>query len=176
MYFSIAILHLGINPITNLAILPIQYCGGDSLIIKLEQDSAVKKGELIIKYSEMDKETIRAIAHLELINTKIKCSNDTGEVFVRVSDIFYFESVDKSTFIYCEKEVYETELRLYKIVEDFALAGFVQISKSCVLNIKTLDSISPLYNSRMEATLTNGEKVRITRNYLKGIKEALEGI
>jgi len=159
-----------------MAILPIQCCGGDSLIIKLEQDSAVKKGELIVRYSELDKETTRVIAYLELINTKIKCNNNTSEVFIRVSDIFYFESVDKTTFVYCEKDVYETELRLYKVMENFASAGFVQISKSCVLNIKTLDSIAPIFNSRMEATLTNGERVHITRKYLKGIKEALEGI
>ncbi|MCL2387371.1 MAG: LytTR family transcriptional regulator DNA-binding domain-containing protein [Defluviitaleaceae bacterium] len=146
------------------------------MIIKLEQDSAVNKGELIIKYSELDKETIHAIAHLELINTKIKCTSDTSEVFVKISSIFYFESVDKTTFVYCEKNVYETELRLYKVVENFALAGFVQISKSCVLNIRTLDSIAPSFNSKTEATLTNGERVYISRSYLKGIKEALEGI
>ena len=53
--------------------------------------------------------------------------------------------------------------------------GFVQISKSCILNINTLESIRPLFNSRMEATLKNGEKVNINRNYLNGVKNALGG-
>lgn len=51
----------------------------------------------------------------------------------------------------------------------------MQISKSCVLNINALDSIRPLFNSRMEATLKNGEKVNINRNYLNGVKNALGG-
>ena len=148
---------------------------GDSLIITLEQDLAVKKGELIIKYSELDNETIDTINQLKFMNTKIKCSYNTNEVFVRVSDIYYFESVDKTTFVYCEKEVYETNLRLYKVAENFKAAGFVQISKSCVLNIQTLESITPILNSRMEAKLTNGEKIHISRRYQKSIKEALNG-
>ena len=51
----------------------------------------------------------------------------------------------------------------------------MQISKSCILNINTLESIRPLFNSRMEATLKNGEKVNINRNYLNGVKKALGG-
>ncbi|WP_407920378.1 LytTR family transcriptional regulator DNA-binding domain-containing protein [Gottfriedia luciferensis] len=32
-------------------------------------------------------------------------------------DIFYFESVDKKNFIYTDKEVFETALRLYEVEE-----------------------------------------------------------
>ena len=59
--------------------------------------------------------------------------------------------------------------------DDLAHLGFVQISKSCVLNINALDNIKPLMNSRMEATLKNGEKIHINRKYLSGVKQALKG-
>jgi DNA-binding LytR/AlgR family response regulator len=94
---------------------------------------------------------------------------------VNILDIYYIESVDKKTFVYLENAVYRTDFRLYQLKSKLQTYGFVQISKSCILNINVLDSIRPLFNSRMEAALKNGEKVNINRNYLNGVKKALGG-
>ena len=147
------------------------------MIIKLEQDLSVAETEILIKYAVMSKEVERIAAMLQAVDTRIKCSRDGREKIVNISDIYYFESMDKMTFVYCEHEVYRTELRLYQVVADFAHLGFVQISKSCVINIHVLDSITPLLNSRMEATLKNSERLFVTRKYLNNIRQALqEGI
>jgi len=145
------------------------------MIVKLIQDLSKEEVEIVIKYAEMSKDVERIASVLESMGTRIKCSIDGSEKYVNVSDIYYFESVDKMTFVYCEQDVYRTELRLYQIVEDFTHLGFVQISKSCVLNINVLDSITPLLNSRMEATLKNAERLYVSRKYLENIKKALQG-
>jgi len=144
------------------------------MILKLEQDLSVEDIEIRIKYSVMTEDVERITTMLTSATTRILCSQDNGEKLVNVSDIYYFESVDKKTFVYCEKEVYRTALRLYQIAEDYAHLGFMQISKSCILNINVLDSITPLPSSRMEATLKNTERVYVTRKYLENIKRALQ--
>lgn len=144
------------------------------MIVKLEQDLSQKDIEILIKYAKMNKDVERLIAILQSADTRIKCNLENSEKLVNVSDIYYIESVDKKTFVYCEKSVYRTELRLYQLVEDLAHLGFVQISKSCILNINVLESIKPLLNSRMEATLKNGERFYVTRKYLSNIKQALQ--
>ena len=53
----------------------------------------------------------------------------------------------------------------------FPLPG---ISKSCLVNTSFLQSVRPLYNHRLEATLQNGEKLVITRNYIEPLKEKLK--
>ena len=106
---------------------------------------------------------------------QIKCANNNAEQMINILDIYYIESVDKKTFVYLENAVYRTDFRLYQLKNKLQTYGFVQISKSCILNINVLDSIRPLFNSRMEATLKNGEKVNINRNYLIGVKKALGG-
>ena len=142
--------------------------------VKLEKDLSVQGIEIYIKYAEMNKDVERIATMLQSISTRIKCMGEDSEKFTNLADIYYFESVDKVTFAYCEKEVYRTDLRLYQIVDDFAHLGFVQISRACVLNINFLDSITPLLNSRMEATLHNSERLYVTRKYLKDIKLALQ--
>lgn len=145
------------------------------MIVKLEQDLSRKDLEVLIKYASMNKDVERITTLLQSVNTRIKCNIDGSDKLVNASDIYYIESVDKRTFVYCEKSVFRTESRLYQLAEDLAHLEFAQINKSCVLNLKVLDSIKPLLNSRMEATLKNGERLYITRKYLNNIKQALQG-
>lgn len=143
--------------------------------IKTEQDLSCDEIEITIKYPQKDRQVNRIIEFLQSINMQIKCDNDNIERMVDIQDIYYIESVDKKTFVYLEKTVCHTDFRLYQLMDKLCVYGFVQISKSCILNINVLDSIKPLFNSRMEATLKNGEKVYINRNYLNGVKKALKG-
>ena len=109
------------------------------------------------------------------LDIQIKCAGGNAEQMINILDIYYIESVDKKTFVYLENAVYRTDFRLYQLKDKLKTYGFVQISKSCILNINILESIRPLFNSRMEATLKNGEKVNINRNYLNEVKNALRG-
>lgn len=145
------------------------------MIMKAEQDLGCNDIEVLIRYAKISKRVKRLITLIRSFDTRIKCNEENTERYVNVSDIFYIESIDKRTFIYLEKNVLRTDYRLYQLAESLADLGFVQISKSCILNINVLESIKPLINSRMEATLQNGERLHITRKYLNDIKQALQG-
>lgn len=143
--------------------------------IKTEQDLSCSEIEIIIKHPQKDRQVNRIVEFLQSLDMQIKCDMDSTERMVDVPDIYYIESVEKKTFVYLEKAVYHTDFRLYQLKDKLQEYGFVQISKSCILNINALESIKPLFNSRMEATLKNGEKVYINRKYLNDVKKALKG-
>jgi DNA-binding LytR/AlgR family response regulator len=144
------------------------------MIIKLEENISQEDIEVLVKYARMNKQIKRIITLLKSVDSTVKCTLDHSEIWVNASDIYYIESVDKRTFIYCEKTVYHTELRLYQMIEELAPLGFAQISKSCILNLNVLKSIKPMINSRLEAILTNGERLNVTRKYLTDIKTKLQ--
>ncbi|MBQ7821469.1 MAG: LytTR family transcriptional regulator DNA-binding domain-containing protein [Clostridia bacterium] len=131
--------------------------------------------EITLRYANEDGKVKRILSFLQSVERQIKCDIDNAEKMISVADIYYIESVDKKTFVYLERSVYHTDHRLYQLMDDLKEYGFVQISKSCILNINALDSIKPLFNSRMEAILKNGEKVYINRGYLSQVKKALRG-
>lgn len=143
--------------------------------LRIEQDRKYKDLEIHLRYGQKDKMVERILSFLETVGRQLKCYLDGEEYLVNVSDIYYIESVDKKTFVYLADTVYQTDLRLYQLLHDLQNDGFVQISKSCLLNINVLESIRPLFNSRMEATLLNGEKVIVNRRYLQAVKEVLRG-
>lgn len=145
------------------------------MVIKTEQDLSCNDMEILIRCAKINKRVNRLVALIRSFDTRIQCSEENTGRLVNACDIFYIEIVDKQTFIYLEKGVFRTEYRLYQLAENLADLGFVQISKSCIVNINALESIKPLMNSRMEATLKNGERLHITRKYLDNIKRALQG-
>ena len=139
----------------------------------LNERPELEKPEVTIAYSEMTASVKRVADFVRSVEQTILCKKDEEECSVPVGDIFYIESVDKKTFVYCEKEVYMCSLRLYEIEKMVEQAGFVRVSKSTILNIEQLKGVKTLVNSRLEAILSNGERVCVTRKYLKDIREAL---
>lgn len=143
--------------------------------IKLEKELTLEDINIIIKYSKRTSRLERIVSLLKSVDNTIKCAFDNKEYWINASNIYYIESVDKRTFVYEEKDVYRTDLRLYQVLEELESCGFVRISKSCILNIGYLKNIRNLPSSRIEANLINGEKLIITRKFIPNIKEALKG-
>ena len=88
-------------------------------------------------------------------------------------DVFYIESVDKRTFIYTKEKVYRSEKRLYQLENELKEYDFVKVSRTCLVNINELVHIKTLSNSRLEAELTNGEKIIVSRTYIPEIKRKI---
>ena len=86
-------------------------------------------------------------------------------------DIYYAESVDLKTFVYAAKTVYRSMMKLYELEEILNRSDFLRISKQTIINVKKIKSVAPAGDSRFQATLTNGEKVIISRQYVPALKE-----
>lgn len=132
-----------------------------------------KEIEVVVKYPELDAQVTAIVTKLESLNHYV-FGNDNGRVFrIHIYDIYYIESVDKKTFIYTKNQVFRSELKLYNLAQELETYEFIQVSKSCILNLNVLESVESLYNSKMQATLENQEKITISRTYLQAIKSAL---
>ena len=129
--------------------------------------------EVTIAYREMTTSVQRVSEYVRNVERTILCKKDNEEYSILINDIFYFESVDKKVFVYCEKVVYRSNYKLYELEEMLSQVGFVRVSKSVLLNVEKLMGIKTLVNSKLEAKLSNGESVCVTRKYLKDIRSEL---
>lgn len=141
------------------------------LIICEGQD--LEEPEVTIAYREMTASVKRVSDFVRAVDQTILCKKDDENYSISVGDIYYIESVDKKVFVYCEEDVFQSNLKLYELEAMLSHVGFVRISKSMILNIEKLKGVKTLVNSRLEAILTNGESICVTRKYLKDIREAL---
>ena len=93
----------------------------------------------------------------------------------RLKEVYYFEALDEKVFAYTKEQVYEIKMRLYEVEKAYSNYHFVRCSKSVVLNLMLLDSISPAMSGRFFAHMKNGEKLMISRQYANQVKKIVMG-
>ncbi len=143
--------------------------------IRVEENDNFDEVEVIIKgsrKSELVKEIYKSLIYFE--SSIIGKINDRN-FSLPLNQIYYFDSVDNKTFAYDKDKVYEINHRLYQLEDELKSTPYIRVNKNTIINIKKLKSFKSTINGRMEATLINGEKIKITRNYVPMLKEKLGG-
>lgn len=90
-------------------------------------------------------------------------------------DVHYFEAIDDRVFAYTSTKVCELKTRLYELEQAYANQGFVRVSKSLLISLMSLESLSPALNGRFTAHMITKEKLIISRQYVPEIKRILLG-
>ncbi|EAA0093408.1 response regulator transcription factor [Listeria innocua] len=118
-------------------------------------------------------EVTKIVMGLEEQTEKISVKKDGVTYLIAKRKILYFEAVESKIFVYTEKDVYETTWKLYELEEKFKDSSFFRCSKSMILNIEWIEKIAPGFHGKFEASLFNREKVIISRQYAKILKQKL---
>lgn len=90
-----------------------------------------------------------------------------------VERILYIETVDRRTFVYTEKDTYESELKLYEIEQELLEHDFLRISKQTVVNIRSIKSLRADIDRKIRVTLKNGEQIVVSRLYSDELRRKL---
>ncbi|MDF2842876.1 MAG: LytTR family transcriptional regulator [Herbinix sp.] len=141
--------------------------------IVIEEINQGEEEQIIIRCNKIDDNILRMVSQLKLDQKKLAGIKDGNITMIDPANVYYFEGIDNKVFLYCKQSVYETKLKLYEIEEDYNRSNFFRASKSIILNIAKIKSISPAYSGRFEALLFNGEKVVISRQYVPELKKKL---
>jgi DNA-binding LytR/AlgR family response regulator len=105
--------------------------------------------------------------------TMIGRKNDRQFV-IAIDDVYYIENTEEMSLIYTEKDIFDAKYRLYEV--ETMSTHFYRVNKSTVLNIKKIKAFKATLNSKLEATLTNNDRIEISRHYVQALKEALGGL
>lgn len=138
------------------------------LILKENRDEELT---VTVEYPRQSNQLSRIIQKLRAEEHFLLGSENGRNYKVLIPDIFYIESVDKRTFIYTKNMVYRTEKRLYQLEHELKEYDFVKVNRNCLVNINELVHIRALSNSRLEAELSNAEKIIVSRTYIPEIKK-----
>lgn len=141
----------------------------------LKKISDKDKEQVTIECVEVTQEILTLQAYAEGVGSSISAVIDGRMANVSLGDILYFEAVDEKVFAYLAGEVAEVKGRLYEYESSLSQKGFVRISKSVLLHLKKVNSISPAPGRKFIAELCNGECVVISRQYIKYVKQILLG-
>lgn len=146
---------------------------GHAVRIIIEELKDGEEEEIIIRSNNIDDSILQMIYGVKMNTQKMVGLYNGRMAMIEPKDIFYFESVDNKTFIYCEKQIFESKMKLYEIETQYENTDFFRASKSIILNLSKIKNLSPAFNGRFEALLKNNEKVIISRQFVPILKKKL---
>jgi len=133
-----------------------------------------KDAEQVVVECVEESREVKDIASYAMSRGTVLSGSDDGKIYsFDLSSVYYFEAVDERVFAYTNKRVLEMKTRLYELEAAFRDKFFIRCSKSAIVNLMKLDSISPSLNGRFVAHMKNGEMIVISRQYAKLLKKAV---
>ena len=126
---------------------------------------------VIVEYPEYDQTVDRLISKIKNMSINFTGKADGKTVSIDISDIYYIENVERKIFLYSKQDVYRYDGNMSDIDSAIVDTDLVRISRTCFMNVSHLKEIMQMKNSHLEALLDNGEKLIVSRKYLKDIKK-----
>ena len=126
---------------------------------------------VIVEYPEYDKSVDNLINKIKNMSISFTGKSDGKTVSIDISDIYYIENVERKIFLYTKKDIYRYDGSMADIDSSISETDLVRISRTCFMNVSHLKEIMQIKNSHLEAVLDNGEKLIVSRKYLKDIKK-----
>lgn len=130
-----------------------------------------EEDSITICVRSMTDNILRAINLIKSPSQLTVYSNNNAFI-LPITDIFYVESVDLKTFVYTEQTMYQAKLKLYEVEDLLNKTEFLRVNRQTIVNIRRIQNVSPAGSGRFQATLTNGEKVIVSRQNVPALKEA----
>ena len=142
--------------------------------ITLRQDPSYSETEVIINCSQADEDILRLVAMLRVYQKKLVGILDEERYLLDAKDILYIDTADKKTFLYTERTVYQSALRLYELEDALRELDFFRAGRSAILNFRHVRSVRPELGRRWLVTMDNGEQIWVSRQYAGELREKLQ--
>jgi DNA-binding LytR/AlgR family response regulator len=144
---------------------------GIKLII--EESPEYSEAEIVLRCERVEGSLRNIVDYIRVRSDSIAVKADGISRLLPLSNVFYFESVDKKTFVCSASSVYECAQTLTELEKRLTNSTFVRVSKSCIVNTVLIKNVRPLDNHRLKVFLRNGEAQIINRHYVAALKAKL---
>ena len=143
--------------------------------LRIEIDSNLEETEIVIKAAALTDE----IADLQRLLQESKSPRlifykGTGEYYLDLSEILFFETDGEKIYGHTREEAYEVRQKLYELEEILPIA-FCRISKSTIVNTKQIYAIEKSFSGTSTVNFYQTHKqVHVSRHYYQLLKERLK--
>ena len=142
--------------------------------ITLHQDEAYSETEIIINCRQADEDILKLVAGLRVYQKKLVGVLEGEQHLLDVKEVLYIDTVDKKTFLYTEKQVFQSALRLYELEDRLKELDFFRAGRSCIVNFRRVRAVRPELGRRWLMTMDNGEQIWVSRQYAGNLKEKIQ--
>lgn len=141
--------------------------------IYINEDPSLYETEITISCNKLSPDVEKVISKLRVMDLKLTGKKDNQIHIFDAAKVFYIDTVDKKTFFYTKNDVFETQLKLYELEEQLSALDFIRANKSCIINFNQINSIKTDIDGKLLITMSNHEKLYVSRQYALTVKKKL---
>jgi len=141
--------------------------------IKVNRHPQFGEAKLVIDCDEKDTSIDQIVRLLEQPTIDFNGKKEDKMFVFKAAEVFYIESIEDQCFLYTKDDVFDCKYRLYEVENQEP--AFVRVNKNTVVNYKKIKFFKSSLNGRLDATLTNGDRIEISRTYVQQLKSLLGG-
>ena len=123
--------------------------------INIQINENIEDVNIDIVCPQLTAEIERILAAIRMLDHQLTGTKNGETYLIDIRKIIYIESVDRQCFLYTEKNIYETNLKLYELEQQLNEFGFIRINKSTLINLQKIQSLKAEINRKIRITLCN---------------------
>lgn len=144
--------------------------------VRIEIEEALEEDYVVIHCKRLNEPILQiqnVLADIGSGDKTILLHRDNKEYYLPLDRILFFETENKEVRVHTKTEIYDTEYKLYEL-EELLPGYFMRISKSTIVNLKQVYSISRNLTASSLVEFANCHKqVYVSRNYYKALVDRL---
>lgn len=134
----------------------------------------MEENEVVLRCNRLDDEMLWVLSLLRSGMQKLLVWNENRETLpLMISEVVYCETVEEKTFVYTQEGIFQTALSLAELEERWRDLGLFRAGKSSVVNLHEIRKLKNCGAGRIEALLSTGERLMISRHYAPLLREKL---
>lgn len=141
--------------------------------LRLHQRQELEETEIDIAYSRMTNRLSKMVGYIRQYTYMVEAFWNGKSFLIPLDEILYFDTTDRKTFLYTNKQMYECRKALIEVENELSNTTVIRISKETLLNTTALVNVRPYPNHRLMAELSNGENLIISRKYISILQNRL---
>ena len=145
--------------------------------IQIEVDEHLTEDEVIIRCRTLN-DTIsriqKQISGIAAEAGKFQFTRGDTEYYIPLAEVLFFETEGTRVNVHTRDNIYQTRYKLYEL-EELLPAYFMRVSKSAILNVEQIYSITRNLTAASLVQFTDSHKqVFVSRSYFKPLQYKLE--
>lgn len=149
---------------------------GSAMKVKIEIQEGLEEAEVVIRCGQLTDAVVGLQNYISTQNSGKRCLSLMGgetEYFVPTEQIYFFETEGREIRAHTADKIFTCTYKLYEL-EELLPGGFMRISKSTIVNLDVVYSITRnLTASSIIEFIGSSKKTMVSRSYYKLLVERL---
>lgn len=141
--------------------------------ITINVEPLAAETSLLVTCKELTPQVEKLLAAIRILDKQITANKGDAVCLINLADVFYIEALERKTFIYTDKEVFDSEMKLYELEAALAQYNFVRVSKNTICSLSKIKTLKSEVDRKIKITMENGYQIIASRMYADEFRKKL---